>query len=123
MKAFYYLSSAVINRLNFHHGVFSTCDSNHCRLLVNHDDYSILTKLPAQSTSVVTNIRHPVDRIFSAYEFSVEVAARFLSQKLRRKPRVTKTAKNMGASTLNIWPWSLLVPWMRDDLFTRVCHC
>lgn len=93
--------------------------SNHCRLLVNHDDYSILTKLPAQSTSVVTNIRHPVDRIFSAYEFSVEVAARFLSQKLRRKPRVTKTAKNMGASTLNIWPWSLLVPWMRDDLFTR----
>lgn len=93
--------------------------SNHCRLLVNHDDYSILTRLPAESTSVVTNVRHPVDRVFSAYEFSVEVAARFLSQKLRLRPKVAKAVKNRGSSTLDIWPWSLLVPWMRDDLFMR----
>eukprot|EP00250_Pteridium_aquilinum_P016142 c22961_g1_i2 orf=838-2220(-) len=93
--------------------------SNHCRLLVTHDDYSILTKIPAESTSVVTNIRHPVDRIFSAYEFSVEVAARFLARNLRRKPSATRAVKSTGSSTLNIWPWSLLVPWMRDDLFAR----
>ena len=61
-------------------------------------------------------MRHPVDRIFSAYEFSVEVASRFLSRN-KRKPLATKTT---GASTLNIWPWSLLVPWMREDIFARV---
>lgn len=93
--------------------------SNHCRLLVTHDDYSILKKLPAKSTSVVTNMRHPVDRIFSAYEFSVEVAARFLAHNMRRKPKIEQTARKVGSSTLNIWPWSLLVPWMRDDLFER----
>ncbi|KAH7447589.1 hypothetical protein KP509_01G112900 [Ceratopteris richardii] len=92
--------------------------SNHCRLLVTHDDYSILSKLPVKSTSVVTNLRDPVDRVFSAYEFSVEVAARFLIHNLRRNPKTTKSGKN-GSSTLNIWPWSLLVPWMRDDLFER----
>ncbi|MCO5577704.1 hypothetical protein L7F22_031536 [Adiantum nelumboides] len=93
--------------------------SNHCKLLVNHDDYSILTRLPAESTSIVTNIRHPVDRIFSAYEFSVEVGSRFLASNLRRKPNTTKTSRVNGSSTLSIWPWSNLVPWMRDDLFER----
>ncbi|KAI5073307.1 hypothetical protein GOP47_0011320 [Adiantum capillus-veneris] len=97
--------------------------SDHCKLLVNHDDYSILTKLPAESTSIVTNIRHPVDRVFSAYEFSVEVAARFFARNLRIKPKTqvtaAKTSKSTGSSTLSIWPWSHLVPWMRDDLFER----
>ncbi|XP_048325003.2 protein-tyrosine sulfotransferase isoform X2 [Ziziphus jujuba] len=49
-----------------------------CRLLVTHDDYSMMSKLPNERTSVVTILRDPVDRVFSTYEFSVEVAARFL---------------------------------------------
>ncbi|KAL5056088.1 hypothetical protein RYX36_036770 [Vicia faba] len=93
-----------------------------CRLLVTHDDYSIASKLPKDRTSVVTILRDPVDRVFSTYEFSMEVAARFLVH-----PNLTSAtqmalrlrSKTKGVSTLAIWPWKYLVPWMRNDLFTR----
>ncbi|XP_042956389.1 protein-tyrosine sulfotransferase-like isoform X4 [Carya illinoinensis] len=93
-----------------------------CRLLVTHDDYSMMSKLPNHRTSVVTILRNPVDRVFSTYEFSVEVAARFLVH-----PNLTSAtqmagrlrAKMRGVSTLDIWPWKYLVPWMREDLFAR----
>ncbi|XP_022730965.1 protein-tyrosine sulfotransferase-like isoform X1 [Durio zibethinus] len=93
-----------------------------CRLLVTHDDYSITSKLPRDRTSVVTILRNPVDRVFSTYEFSVEVGARFLVH-----PNLTSAmqmtgrlrAKTKGVSTLDIWPWKYLVPWMREDLFAR----
>ncbi|XP_076887138.1 protein-tyrosine sulfotransferase-like isoform X2 [Bidens hawaiensis] len=93
-----------------------------CRLLATHDDYSIMTKLPREKTSVVTLLRSPIERVFSAYEFSIEVAARFLvhpnmtsasrtSARLRLRKRII--------STLEIWPWKYLVPWMMEDLFSR----
>ncbi len=90
---------------------------------MTHDDYSMMSKLPSQGTSVVTILRNPVDRVFSTYEFSVEVAARFLVH-----PNLTSAtqmagrlrAKTKGVSTLDIWPWKYLVPWMREDLFARV---
>ncbi|CAL9197338.1 unnamed protein product [Musa hybrid cultivar] len=92
-------------------------------LMVTHDDYSLLSKLPKDRTSVVTIFRDPVDRVFSTYEFSVEVAARFLGH-----PNLTSATKmsgqirrkSRGVSTLDIWPWKYLVPWMRQDLFARV---
>lgn len=73
---------------------------------------------------MVTILRNPIDRVFSAYEFSIEVAARFLIH-----PNLTSATrmagrlrvKNKGVSTLDIWPWKYLVPWMREDLFARVC--
>nr|XP_018680681.1 PREDICTED: protein-tyrosine sulfotransferase-like isoform X4 [Musa acuminata subsp. malaccensis] len=94
-----------------------------CRLVVTHDDYSLMSKLPKDMTSVVTILRDPVDRVFSTYEFSVEVAARFLVH-----PNLTSVAqmsrrirpKSRAVSTLDIWPWKYLVPWMRGDLFARV---
>ncbi|XP_042414081.1 protein-tyrosine sulfotransferase-like isoform X1 [Zingiber officinale] len=93
-----------------------------CRLMVAHDDYSLLSKLPKHKTSVVTILRDPIDRVFSTYEFSVEVAARFLVH-----PNLTSATqmsrrirpKSHGVSTLDIWPWKYLVPWMRQDLFAR----
>ncbi|GAB2275075.1 hypothetical protein Dimus_009844 [Dionaea muscipula] len=93
-----------------------------CRLLVTHDDYSVMSKLPKENTSVVTILRNPVDRVFSTYEFSIEVAARFLvhpnltsATQLSRRLR----KKTNAISTLDIWPWKYLVPWMREDLFAR----
>lgn len=93
-----------------------------CRLMVTHDDYSLMANLPKDRTSVVTILRNPIDRIFSTYEFSVEVAARFLVH-----PNLTSVRdmsrriapKSRGVSTLDIWPWKYLVPWMREDLFSR----
>lgn len=99
------------------------CRKPKCRLLVTHDDYSMMDKLPKDETSVVTILRNPIDRVFSTYEFSVEVAARFLVH-----PNLTSATKMSGRlrskntiSTLDIWPWKYLVPWMREDLFARVC--
>ncbi|KAK1421623.1 hypothetical protein QVD17_24104 [Tagetes erecta] len=93
-----------------------------CRLLATHDDYSIMSKLPKEKTSVVTLLRSPIDRVFSAYEFSIEVAARFLVH-----PNMTSASKTSAQlrlkkgviSTLEIWPWKYLVPWMMEDLFSR----
>uniref|UniRef100_A0A2P2LJU3 Protein-tyrosine sulfotransferase isoform X2 n=1 Tax=Rhizophora mucronata TaxID=61149 RepID=A0A2P2LJU3_RHIMU len=93
-----------------------------CRLLVTHDDYSMMSKLPKERTSVVTILRNPVDRVLSTYEFSIEVASRFLVH-----PNLTSAtkmagrlrSKSHGVSTLDIWPWKYLVPWMRQDLFAR----
>lgn len=83
-----------------------------------------MSKLPNEKTSVVTILRNPVDRVFSTYEFSIEVAARFLvhpnlSSATQMAGRVR--SKTSGVSTLDIWPWKYLVPWMRADLFARVC--
>ncbi|XP_038893834.1 protein-tyrosine sulfotransferase isoform X2 [Benincasa hispida] len=93
-----------------------------CRLLATHDDYSMMEKLPKERTSVVTIVRNPVDRVLSSYEFSVEVAARFLVHPdLASATKMSKRVrgKTNGVSTLDIWPWKYLVPWMRGDLFTR----
>ncbi|XP_011089284.1 protein-tyrosine sulfotransferase isoform X2 [Sesamum indicum] len=95
-----------------------------CRLLSTHDDYSMMSKLPKEKTSVVTILRNPIDRVFSTYEFSVEVAARFLIHpNLTSVARMARMAqrrrKTSGVSTLDIWPWKYLVPWMREDLFAR----
>lgn len=71
---------------------------------------------------MVTILRDPVDRIFSTYEFSVEVAARFLVHpNLTSALRMSGRLRAKGVSTLDIWPWKYLVPWMREDLFARVC--
>ena len=102
----------------------SPCSKPNCRLLVTHDDYSMMSKLPWEKTSVVTILRNPLDRVFSTYEFSIEVASRFLVH-----PNLTSAkqmalrirSKTKGVSTLDIWPWKYLVPWMREDLFARVC--
>lgn len=82
-----------------------------------------MSKLPRDKTSVMTILRDPIERVFSAYEFSVEVASRFLIHpNLTSVIRMSRSArrKTSGVSTLDIWPWKYLVPWMREDLFGRV---
>ncbi|KAI3849702.1 hypothetical protein MKW98_026616, partial [Papaver atlanticum] len=79
-----------------------------------------MSKLPKERTSVVTILRNPIDRVFSTYEFSVEVAARFLVH-----PNLTSAIQmsnkvrsgNIGVSTLDMWPWKHLVPLMRERTF------
>ncbi|KAJ4778769.1 Sulfotransferase [Rhynchospora pubera] len=94
-----------------------------CNVVATHDDYSLISKLPQDKTSVVTILRDPIERVFSTYEFAVEVAARFLvhpnlTSALETSNRVRRKSSTM-VSTLDIWPWKYLVPWMREDLFAR----
>eukprot|EP00884_Botryococcus_braunii_P009434 jgi/Botrbrau1/18492/Bobra.0072s0071.1 len=83
-----------------------------CGILGSHDDYSVTDFLPSDA-AVITQIRDPVDRILSAYEFAVEVAARGA---FGRRPIVYEEHK---VSTLAVWPWSYLVPWMENDMRER----
>ncbi|XP_019056478.1 PREDICTED: protein-tyrosine sulfotransferase isoform X2 [Tarenaya hassleriana] len=92
-----------------------------CKLLATHDDYSLMSELPREKTSVMTIVRDPIGRVLSTYEFSVEVAARFLVHPNLTSATVmsARIRKPNAVSTLDIWPWKYLVPWMREDLFAR----
>ena len=59
-------------------------------------------------------LRDPVDRVLSAYEFAVEVAARVLNRPKDYKPDPSKV------NTRDVWPWSQLVPFMEHDMVQRV---
>lgn len=87
-----------------------------CRYLVSHDDYSILDIFP-KDTIVVTQLRDPVTRAISAYEFGIEVAARRIHLD---EDDFVKSTKDPGfVNTLNVWPWSYIVPWFRADMKRR----
>ncbi|XP_056165601.1 protein-tyrosine sulfotransferase-like, partial [Syzygium oleosum] len=90
-----------------------------CRLLVSHDDYSLMSKLPKDRTSVVTILRDPVNRVLSTYELSVELAAEFLAYPNLTFATTTAGRLSSKTSTMDIWPWKFLVSWMREDLFAR----
>ncbi|KAJ3698169.1 hypothetical protein LUZ61_001874 [Rhynchospora tenuis] len=91
-----------------------------CNIVVSHDDYSLMSKLPNDRTSVVTILRDPVERLFSTYEFAIEVAARSLVHpNLTSALSKVKPKSSRMVSTMDIWPWKYLVPWMREDLFAR----
>ena len=84
-----------------------------CYLLSSHDDFSVVSMLP-ENVAVLTQIRDPVDRFLSAYEFAIEVAARALNRPANFKKRGNKIA------TDDVWPWSYLVPFFTEDLRARV---
>lgn len=84
-----------------------------CSLLSSHDDFSVVEALPA-NTTVVSQVRDPVQRILSAYEFAIEVAAR----QLRRSRGYTKPKGKIV--TDDVWPWSYLIPFFVADIKPKV---
>jgi len=82
-----------------------------CKFQGTHDDLSVIEQLP-EGTAVFTQIRDPIDRLLSSYEFSLEVAARYVTRK--RDPSSDKT------KTDDVWPWSDLVPYMMEDIQKRI---
>ena len=84
-----------------------------CQMMSSHDDFSIVQQLP-MDVSIVTQMRDPVKRFISAYEFAIEVAAGLV-----RRPADYKEPKNKVLTT-NVWPWSHLVPFFINDIKPRV---
>jgi hypothetical protein len=84
-----------------------------CYLLSSHDDFSVVSMLP-DNVAVLSQVRDPVDRFLSAYEFAIEVASRTLgrAKKQRKKPG--------RIATEDVWPWSYLIPFFADDLAPKV---
>ncbi len=93
---------------------FDARSVGHCGLLSSHDDYSVTQFLPPEA-AMVTQVRDPIGRVLSAYEFAVEVAARVLTRPKDYRPDPTKV------NTRNVWPWSVLVPIVEQDMLARVC--
>lgn len=87
-----------------------------CNVLSSHDDISI-SDFYSPEGAVITQLRKPVDRVISAYEFAIDVAARSVRTDMSVRP---KPPKPNAVSTLNVWPWSHLVPWFRRDIEERV---
>lgn len=73
---------------------------------------------PARACSPLVRTSRPVDRLVSAYEFSVDVAARGL--RATGAPGRLSRRKADWVGTLSVWPWSVLVPWFKQDMRQRV---
>ncbi|XRB19130.1 WW domain-containing protein [Pseudoscourfieldia marina] len=72
-----------------------------CGLMASHDDFSIRSYVP-DGSAWISQIRHPVDRVLSAYEFAHEVAVRKFFSK-------NKTAnKSMGVALRRRRRWRQL---------------
>jgi hypothetical protein len=68
--------------------------------------------------AIITQLRKPVDRVVSSYEFAIEVAARKID--VDDDDFLTELRNTTFVNTLNVWPWSQLVPWFRRDMQRRV---
>ena len=97
-----------------------------CTLDATHDDLSILehARMPrggaeGQRTAVLTQLRDPVDRVLSAYEFTVEVASRGARRRRQGKKRSTRPSEHNKTRTDQVWPWEVLVPLLEDDILAR----
>lgn len=67
---------------------------------------------------MVTQLRDPIQRVISAYEFSIEVAGRKIQ--LSDKEFLKQKANTSAVNTFNVWPWSYLIPFSRNQMKDRV---
>lgn len=94
-----------------------------CRLLATlDDDYSLLDQLPPGTTSVVTSLREPVDRVLSSYEFWTKIAAHNALEKQHHGETTPTTSDSNSfpfAAATRLWPWKYLVPMLEQDLLAH----
>ncbi|KAF3772518.1 Protein-tyrosine sulfotransferase [Nymphaea thermarum] len=85
--------------------------------------YSLVSKLPKKRTSVVTMVRHPLDRVISIYELSTVRAARYLLYP--NMTSATEAAKRQCSERphalchVDMWPFKHLMPRLAVELFAR----
>ncbi|KAI8476623.1 MAG: hypothetical protein J3K34DRAFT_463899 [Monoraphidium minutum] len=101
-----------------------------CTLLSSHDDFSALQAL-ARPAAVVTQLRDPLARFLSAYEFAATGAMRLVHRPPPRRGAAGKPPPGgrgpagrpppgeRGAFTEEVWPWSHLVPFFAADVRAR----
>ncbi|GAB4820624.1 hypothetical protein N2152v2_007670 [Parachlorella kessleri] len=88
-----------------------------CTLLSSHDDLSISDDFP-MGAAVITQLRKPLARVLSSYEFAIDVAARHVH--LPDDDKIFTEPNTSVVSTYSVWPWSYLVPWFRRDMRARM---
>lgn len=92
-----------------------------CRYYTSHDDLSLVDQLSEENrkrVEVVTQIRDPVSRVLSAYEFPIEVASRKVNEPMSN---IEKSKANLTTvNTYNVWPWKYLILHARDGMQDRL---
>ena len=58
--------------------------------------------------------------MISAYEFAVDIAAKGVQTPDQRLRRPSPKAKPDFVGTLDVWPWSYLIPYFKQDMNQRV---
>ncbi|KAL3694622.1 hypothetical protein R1sor_008273 [Riccia sorocarpa] len=98
-----------------------------CRLVSAHDDYSLMAKLPQGKSACATNLRDPLSRVLSTYEFSAALATvslKFLKPRFNpRHPSSAHTDVDFRmriSSTPYVWPWNYLVEFVQKDISVRL---
>jgi hypothetical protein len=94
-----------------------------CGLLSSHDDFRLVESFPGGGAVLITQLRDPVDRLLSAYEFAVEVAARGVGQRDRKLARLAEVEAGRArprVETTQVWPWDVLVPMLARDMDARL---
>lgn len=82
-----------------------------CPCVATHADFRAIDGVSLQGQpAIMMNMRDPVQRVLSAYEFAIEVSARKLGTDI--KPREELNIN----STRNVWPWKYLVPYIDGEL-------
>ncbi|KAL6776036.1 CGL13 [Auxenochlorella protothecoides x Auxenochlorella symbiontica] len=89
-----------------------------CGLISSHDDYSLVDSLQP-GVAVVTQLRDPTSRVISAYEFAVSVAAESLGAG-GEGPSLQAPEHLNYVNTMEVWPWSILIPWFRRNMQARL---
>ncbi|GFR48031.1 hypothetical protein Agub_g9863 [Astrephomene gubernaculifera] len=97
----------------YDHLRLSNMSMPNCYLLSSHDDFSVVSMLPPD-VAVISQLRDPLDRFISAYEFAIEVAARSLRRPKNYRKKVGRIA------TEDVWPWSYLIPFFQEDMQPKV---
>ncbi|XP_031505419.1 protein-tyrosine sulfotransferase-like isoform X3 [Nymphaea colorata] len=94
-----------------------------CRVQNIHGGYSTVSKLPKKRTSVVTMVRHPLDRVISIYELSTVKAARYLlypsMTSATEEAERQRSERPHTACLVDIWPFKHLMPMLAVELFAR----
>ncbi|KAI7840366.1 hypothetical protein COHA_005910 [Chlorella ohadii] len=89
-----------------------------CLAIISHDDFSAAEQLLPPDAATITQLRRPVDRVVGAYEFAVDVAARGVLH--QGPPGKLGRRKSDWVGTLEVWPWSVLIPWFKRDMKARM---
>jgi hypothetical protein len=90
-----------------------------CTFVASHDDFSAMQRLPP-GAAVITELRDPVDRVLSAYEFAIEQAAQRINRTKQQHPSEHLSEALAMSLTEDVWPWSYLVPFFMEDMMPRV---
>lgn len=94
-----------------------------CQLVGSHDDFRLVEAFAGGASTLVTTLRDPVDRLLSAYEFALGVAARGVGRREEEAERAAVGVQANGRKatpTTKVWPWDGLGPMLAADMDARL---